>query len=258
MKNPTKKLPAIFLGHGSPMNAIEQNRFTQGWIEAVKNIPKPKAILVISAHYETDGIKITNNKKQKTIYDFYGFPQKLFAVKYEPAGDLELAKRLQEIFPKAQLDESWGLDHGAWSVLVHTHPLADIPTIQLSIDKNKTLQQHYELAEKLRVLREEGILIIGSGNIVHNLRMIDWSNSKAYPWATKFNHAITKAILENDHDSIINFQKLEGAAESVPSTEHFIPLLYILALQEKTESAKIFNNEIELGSIGMASVIVGG
>jgi len=251
-----KKLPAIFFGHGSPMNAIEQNRFTKGWIEVTKNIPKPKAILAISAHYETDGIKITSNKKQKTIHDFYGFPPELFALKYEPAGNLDLAKHLQEIFPEAQLDDSWGLDHGTWSVLTHTHNQADIPTIQLSIDKNKTPRQHYELAKKLRILRDE-ILIIGSGNIVHNLRLLDWSNNKIFPWAEKFNQTITKAILENDHETIIDFQKIDGASQSVPSNEHFIPLLYILALQEKTESAKIFNDEIELGSISMASVIIG-
>jgi len=257
-------MPAIFFGHGSPMNAIEENLYSESWVEMVKKISadensaeKPRAILVISAHYETNGTKVTSNQQQKTIHDFYGFPPKLFAVKYEPPGDLKLAKRLQEILPEVELDDSWGVDHGAWSVLVHTHPAAEIPVIQLSIDHNKTTQQHYELAKKLRVLREEKILIIGSGNIVHNLRMIDWHSKQAYPWAVEFNNSIVEAIEKNDHETILNFVKISGAKNSVPTSEHFIPLLYVLALQEKGEKVELFCNRMELGSISMASVAVG-
>ena len=257
MANSSKNLPAIFFGHGSPMNAIENNSYTETWRKLVKNISPPKAILVISAHYETAGTKITANEIQKTIHDFYGFTAELFNVKYQPKGDLELAKRIQKLIPESKLDDSWGLDHGAWSVLIHTHRKADIPTIQLSLDKNKTAKEHYELAKKLKILRGEGVLIIGSGNIVHNLGLLNWKGGKPYSWAEKFNRLIIKAILENYHQTIINFYGLEGAKESVPSAEHFLPLLYILALREEGEKVEIFNDEIELGSIGMTSVVVG-
>ena len=251
-------LPAIFFGHGSPMNAIENNFYTKSW-EALgrdlgKRLPKPKAILVISAHYETDGTKITSGEQQKTIHDFYGFPQKLFDVKYEPRGSFELAKRVQKLLPEIQLDDSWGIDHGAWSVLLRTHPKADVPTLQLSIDKNKSPREHYELAKKLQILRGEGVLIIGSGNIVHNLRMMNSNIRRVYPWAIQFNDAVTKAIAEDDHEKIIEFKKLAGARESAPTAEHFIPLIYILGLQKKNEAAEIFCEGIEMGSIGMTSV----
>lgn len=238
------------------MNAVENNRYTDAWKETVKKIPKPKAILVISAHYETDGVKVTSNEKLKTIHDFYGFPKKLFDVEYEPRGNLALAKRIQNLIPEVQLDDSWGIDHGAWSVMVHTHPQADIPTVQLSIDRNKSPRQHYELAKKLQILRGEGILIIGSGNMVHNLRMMNWKIRKNYPWAIEFGDIITKAIADGDYEKIIEYQKLPGAREAVPTNEHFIPLLYILGLQKKGETARVFVDGIEFGSIGMASVIV--
>lgn len=249
-------LPTIFFGHGSPMNAIEENHFTKTWAEIVKNIATPKAILVISAHWETDGTKITSNEKLKTIHDFYGFPQELFNVKYEPFGDLELAKKIQKLLPDSQLDSSWGIDHAAWSVLLHTHPKANIPVLQLSIDKNKSPKQHYELAKKLQILRDE-ILIIGSGNIVHNLGLINWHAKESFSWAIKFNDEIKKAILENDHNKIIEFQKLAGANLAVTTAEHFIPLLYVLAGQKENEKTEIFCEEIELGSISMMGVKVG-
>jgi len=249
-------LPTLFLGHGSPMNAIENNRYTKSWEAIGRKLPKPKAILVISAHYETDGVKITANEQQKTIHDFYGFPKKLFDVLYEPRGSFELAKRMQKIIPEAELDTSWGLDHGAWSVLLRLYPKADIPTIQMSIDKNKSPREHYELAKKLQILRGEGVLIIGSGNIVHNLRMMNSNIRRIYTWAIEFGDAITQAISAKDHEKIIEFKKLAGARESVPSPEHFIPLLYVLGLQKSNENAEIFVDGIELGSIGMASVII--
>ncbi len=253
----SKLTPAIFFGHGSPMNAIESNRYTSGWVEAVKNIPKPAAILVISAHWESFGSKVTNNQVQKTIYDFYGFPPELFNVKYQPNGAPKIAKRLQEILPEIALDETWGLDHGAWSVLVHTHPEQDVPVLQLSLDKNKSPREHFEMAKKLQILREENVLIIGSGNIVHNLQMLDWRGKQHFPWAEKFNTAIQTVILENDFESVIEFEKLDGARESVPSLEHFLPLLYILALKKDGEEVAIFNPEIDLASIAMTSVVIG-
>jgi 4,5-DOPA dioxygenase extradiol len=247
--------PAIFFGHGSPMNALEQNRYTKSWAEIAKTTPNPKAILVISAHYETVGTKITSNEKLKTIHDFYGFPPQLFEIKYEPFGDLELAKKIQKLIPNSQLDSSWGIDHGAWSVLIHTHPKAAIAVLQLSIDKNKTPRQHYELAKKLRALRDE-ILIIGSGNIVYNLGLINWRAKEPFDWAIKFNAEVKKALLENDHEKIIEFYQLAGAALAVPTIEHFIPLLYVLAQQKENEKAEIFCEGIELGSISMMSVKV--
>lgn len=248
--------PAIFFGHGNPMNAISENYYTKSWSEIVKSIPLPKAIIVISAHWETNGIKVTSNVKQKTIHDFYGFPGELFDVQYNPQGNIELAKRIGEIVTEIQLDDSWGLDHGSWSILKHLYPKADIPVIQLSIDKNKTPKEHYEIAKKLRVLRHEGVLIIGSGNIVHNLRMIDWNNNQIYSWATEFNQEIKNAIIANNHEIIINYQKLIGSKQSVPTPEHFIPLMYILGLQMDKEKADIFTDKIEMGSISMTSVIV--
>ncbi len=248
--------PAIFFGHGSPMNAVENNRYTKTWTEITEKISRPKAILVVSAHYETIGTKITSNEKLKTIHDFYGFPQELFNVKYEPLGDVELAKKIQKLIPELQLDSSWGIDHGAWSILIHTHPNATIPVLQLSIDKNKTPRQHYELAKKLRTLRDE-ILIIGSGNVVHNLGVIKWHATTPYDWAIKFDLEIKKALLEKDHEKLIEFQKLAGSALAAPTTEHFIPLLYILAQQVEHEKVETFCEGIELGSISMMSVKIG-
>jgi len=251
-----KIFPAIFFGHGSPMNAIENNSYTKIWEEIVKGLPRPRAILMISAHYETAGSKITSAPKLKTIHDFYGFPKELFDVKYEPQTDLELAKKIEKLIPGAQLDESWGIDHGAWSVLIHTHADAAIPVLQLSIDKNKTAQEHYETAKKLRELRGD-VLIFGSGNIVHNLGLLNWHRTESYDWAINFNDAIKTAILQNDHDQIIAFQKIAGSKLAVPTNEHFFPLLYILAQQQKDEKVEIFCEGMEFGSISMMSVKVG-
>lgn len=257
MKTESTTTPAIFFGHGSPMNAIEENQYTKAWVEMIQNIPKPENILVISAHWETDGSRITSNKKQKTIHDFYEFPQELFEVQYNPNGSEELVKDLQRLIPEVISDESWGLDHGAWSILGHIYKDADIPVLQLSIDRNKSLQEHYNFAKKLIALRDKKVLIIGSGNIVHNLQLIKWRGDQTpYDFALSFNNLIKDAILKNQHDKIINYTKLEGASKSVPSLEHFIPLLYVLALQKEEEQAEIFAEGIELGSISMNSVLV--
>jgi 4,5-DOPA dioxygenase extradiol len=251
------KMPAIFFGHGSPMNAIEENNYSKSWQEIVKKFPRPKAILSISAHWETSGSRLTANQKQKTIHDFYGFPPELFAVEYNPDGDLTLVERIQNLIPEIKSDASWGLDHGTWSILVHAFPNADIPTIQLSLDRNKTLEHHFELAQKLRILREEGVLIIGSGNIVHNLRLLDWRGQTTYSWAREFNEEIKRALLAKDFQAILNYQNFPGAKESVPSAEHFLPLIYILGLMGEGEKIEIFNDQIALGSIAMTSVALG-
>ncbi|MCE3255738.1 MAG: dioxygenase [Rickettsiaceae bacterium] len=250
------KLPAIFFGHGSPMNAIEDNSYTRNWVEIVKTFPKPKAILCVSAHYETEGSRLTNNQKQKTIHDFGGFPQQLSQMQYNPSGDQKLVAKIRELIPEISADENWGLDHGTWSVLVHAFPEADIPTIQLSIDKKKSLREHYELAKLLRTLRDEGVLIIGSGNIVHNLRRINWQENVKNSWAIEFNESINNSLLAGDFESILNYENFSGAAESVPTTEHFIPSIYIVAQKDDGETISIFNDGIELSSIAMTSFIV--
>lgn len=252
----SKKLPALFFGHGNPMNAIETNQYTNAWVGAVKNIPTPKAILVISAHFETDGIKITANKKLKTIHDFYGFPEELYQVQYSPLGDLDLAKKIQQLIPEAVLDESWGLDHGSWSILTHIYPQAQIPTIQLSINKNHDAVYHFNLAKKLAILRNAGVLIIGSGNVVHNLRLLNWHNNQAYEWAKEFNQTIKTALIGDDIDKIINYSDLPSAKLAVPTTEHFLPLVYILGLKQSDENIEIITDGIELGSISMLSIAI--
>lgn len=257
MKYKTSLTPAIFFGHGSPMNAIEENQYTKAWIEAVREIPKPENILVISAHWQTKGSRITSNKKQKTIHDFYGFPQELFEVEYCPEGNEYLADEIKRLIPEVTKDDSWGVDHGAWSILKHIYPDADIPVLQLSIDTGKSLQEHYDFAKELATFRKKKVLIIGSGNIVHNLGLVKWKKDQTpYDFALAFNELIKDAILTNQHDQIINYQSLKGALESVPTLEHFIPLLYVLALQEKDEAAKIFSEGIELGSISMNSILI--
>ena len=218
-------------------------------------IPKPKAILSISAHWEANGTKITSNQKQKTIHDFYGFPKELYEVQYNPDGNPTLAQEICNMIPEITPDDSWGLDHGTWSILKHTHPNADIPTLQLSIDRNKTPQEHYDFAKKLLPLRREGVLIIGSGNIVHNLREIDW-NGKPHHWAEEFSKTIRQAILGGNHAQIINYKQITDWQKPIPTPEHFIPLLYILALKQESEKVEFFNENIDLGSIDMTGVVV--
>lgn len=250
-------MPTIFFGHGSPMNAIEDNKYTKSWAEIVKTFPKPKAIIAISAHWETNGVRITGNENQKTIHDFYGFPKELYDIHYNAKGNLELAEKITKLIPDVKLDDSWGLDHGVWSILKHIYPNADIPVIQISIDKNKTPKEHYELAKKLNSLRNEEILIIGSGNIVHNLRMIKWNgNQNPYSWAIDFSSEIKSAILNNDIEKILNYQNTKGAKESVPTPEHFIPLIYILGLKNENEKVSFFEEGFEMGSLSMDSFVV--
>ncbi len=248
--------PAIFFGHGSPMNAIEDNHFTQKWREIGLSLPQAQAILVISAHYETNGVKVASSSNQKTIHDFYGFPDELFAVQYPACGDLAVARRVIKILGEGEIDQNWGLDHGAWSVLVHTHPQPKVPILQLSLDRKKSPQAHYDLARKLSVLRDEGILILASGNIVHNLRTIDWQGG-IYDWAKKFNDKIIQEILAANDQNVINFMGFEHSKLAVPTPEHFLPLLYILALRRESDRLEIFNNAIDLGSIAMSGLLIG-
>jgi 4,5-DOPA dioxygenase extradiol len=252
-------MPVLFVGHGSPMNAIEKNAYHNKWIELGKTLPKPKAILVVSAHWLTKGTKVTAMEKPKTIHDFGGFPQELFDAQYPANGSPEFAKRTEALVTKTkiELDFEWGLDHGTWSVLLPMYPKADIPVFQLSIDYSQPPQYHYDLAKELSALRKKGVLIIGSGNIVHNLGMVDWAG-KVYDWAIEFDEKIKKFIDERNHSEIINYEKMGSIAKlAVPTNDHYLPLLYTLALQQKNETISYFNETCEMGSISMRSVRIG-
>lgn len=252
-------MPVLFVGHGNPMNAIEDNEFSKGWAAMGKQLPKPTAILCISAHWLTKGTKVTAMERPETIHDFGGFPQELFDVQYNSPGAPELAGETKKIISKTQieLDYEWGLDHGCWSVLNKMYPAADIPVYQLSIDYYKEPQYHYDLAKQLSELRKKGVLIFGSGNIVHNLRLVKWEDT-AYDWAIEFDTKIKEAIEKGDHQSVINYVNLGKAAElSVPTNDHYLPLLYSLALQEKNEPTIFFNEKNTMGSISMRSIKIG-
>ncbi len=254
-------MPAIFVGHGSPMNAIEENEFTSAWKEIADSIPTPKAILSISAHWETHGTALHVGEDPKTIHDFGGFPQALFNINYGAKGDPTLAKEIINRIPEIILTEEWGIDHGSWSILVHMYPNAEIPVIQLSINRDISVQQHYDLAKKLAYLREEGVLIMASGNIVHNLRLLKWTDDTnielSYLWAKEFNETVKRMIINHKHEQLINYEQLvDGVIKSVPSPEHYIPLLYMLAIQNDEDKVEFFNDKIIMGSLSMTSVIL--
>lgn len=257
----TDKMPVLFLGHGSPMNAIEENEFVTGFRNIGKDIPKPTAILVISAHWETRGTFVTAMEKPRTIHDFGGFPQALFDVQYPTPGSPSLANETKSMIKKTQvgLDEKWGLDHGAWSVVKHLYPKADVPVIQMSIDYTQGAQYHYDLAKELASLRKKGVLIVGSGNMVHNLGMVAWdklnTDSYGYDWAIEANETMKKFILADDHQPLINFKSQGKAFDlAIPSPEHYLPLIYSLALKERNEKITIFNDKAVAGSLTMTSL----
>ncbi len=258
----TERMPLLFLGHGSPMNAIEENEFVSGFRNIAKTLPKPTAIICISAHWFTNGTKVTAMEMPQTIHDFGGFPKELYEVQY-PANP-ELAKTTQSLLlpDLVELDEKWGLDHGAWSVLKHLYPNADIPVIQLSIDYTKPAQYHFELAQKLSKLREKGILIIGSGNIVHNLRLVDFHNfhrdDYGYDWAIEARSTINNHLLDGDFQSLIDYERQSTAIKlAVPSPDHYLPLIYTLGLKQKNEELSLFNDKLVAGSLSMTSVRIG-
>lgn len=259
----TEKMPVLFLGHGSPMNAIEENQFVQGFRDVSKKIPKPNAILCVSAHWFTEGTFVTAMQMPKTIHDFYGFPKELFNVQYPAPGNPQLAKETVELLAPIAVEEdhSWGLDHGAWSVIRHMYPNADIPVIQLSIDHTKPPQYHFDLAQRLDKFREKGILIIGSGNIVHNLRMIDWRNintiGAGWDWAKEAREKTNNWILDGNFQNLIDYQKQGTSLQyAVPSPDHYLPLIYTLGLKEKSEQISLFNDELIGGSLSMTSVLI--
>jgi len=253
----TEKMPVLFLGHGNPMNAIIENEFAHGWQQMGKSLPLPHAILCVSAHWETKGTYATAMKQPKTIHDFYGFPKALFDVEYPAPGSPVLATETKNAVTKTEvgLDDDWGLDHGCWSVLKHLYPKADVPVVQVSLDYTKPAQWHYELAKELASLRNKGVLIIGSGNIVHNLRMIDFHNPGGFDWAIEANTKMKRLIETRNHQSLINYSSLGKEVQlSIPTPEHYLPLLYTLALQEENETISFFNDKTEVGSISMTSI----
>ena len=260
-KENRNRMPVLFVGHGSPMYAIEENEFVQTWRNLGEELPKPKAIIAVSAHWETRGTQVTAMQHPQTIHDFGGFPQELYDVQYPASGNPELAKQTIETIKGTPVlaDEKWGLDHGTWSVIRRIYPKADIPIIQLSLDYHKTPQQHYELAKELAAFREKGVMIVGSGNIVHNLRQVAWDKPDdeeyGHDWAIEANELVKKLILKNDHKALIDYKSLGSAIQlAVPTPDHFLPLLYALALKRDDEEVSFFNDKAVMGSLTMTSV----
>lgn len=260
MTSPSR-MPALFIGHGSPMNAIEDTPWSRAWRSLGTGLPKPKAILVISAHWMTPGVGVTAMAQPETIYDFGGFPDALFAMQYPALGDPGLAARIQRLLAPqpVSLDQSWGLDHGAWSILVHLFPEADIPVVQLSLDLSQPNRFHYELGQRLRPLREEGVLIIASGNVVHNLRLIQWQSGQAAPeWSSRIEQRVINCLQSRDHEALIDYPRLDPQVQlAIPTPEHYLPLLYIAGLQADDEAASFPVQGIDLGTISMLSVRMG-
>lgn len=258
----TPKLPVVFLGHGSPMNAIAENNFTRTLNLLGKDLPKPEAILCISAHWMTEGSWLTHMESPKTIHDFYGFPQALFDVQYPAKGNAALAESISKdiVQPKLHLDnEIWGLDHGTWSVLKHMYPDANIPVIQLSLNMVQSPEYHYSLGKELARLRERGVLIVGSGNIVHNLRTIKWDEkAPAYPWAVEFDEWAKSKIEKRDYKALYqDALKSEAGRLSVPTLDHYLPLLYILGASDEKDQLKFEYEEMQNASISMRCLSLG-
>ncbi len=253
-------MPALFLGHGSPMNAIEDSAFRREWARVAAELPRPRAVLCVSAHWEARGIFVTSGESPETVHDFYGFPQALFDVRYPAPGDSALAQEVASIFAaeRAHLDPDRGLDHGAWSVLIAMYPRADVPVVQLSLDRTLSPAAHYELGRRLAPLRERGVLILGSGNVVHNLGVIDFGREGGFDWAERFDDEVKRRIETRDHDALVRYAQLgRDAALSIPTPEHYLPLLYVLALARPEEPIVHFNEAVTMGSISMRSLVIG-
>ncbi|MBS1489323.1 MAG: 4,5-DOPA dioxygenase extradiol [Bacteroidetes bacterium] len=260
LKN-TDSMPVLFLGHGNPMNAIEENEFVQGFRQIAHVLPKPQAILCVSAHWETRGTLVTAMEHPQTIHDFGGFPQALYEVEYPAPGSPELAKETQQAIHKTKVDltNTWGLDHGAWSVIKHLYPDADVPVVQMSLDYQLSPQYHFELASQLSPLRNKGVLIIGSGNMVHNLRLVAWNKMNesgfGYDWALEALDKMKKRMQEGDMHSLIHYeQQGKDFQMAIPTPEHYLPLLYALSLKGKNETISFFNDQTIAGSLAMTSV----
>jgi len=256
-----KNMPVLFIGHGSPMNGIETNEFSNSWAKLGREIERPRAVLCISAHWLTRGTHVTAMQMPRTIHDFGGFPSELYAVQYEAPGDPDLAEDTASLIRQTQvgLDHDWGLDHGCWSVVQRMYPAADIPVLQLSIDYDRPASYHYALAKELALLRRKNVLIIGSGNMVHNLRMIAWDKfdvaGYGYDWANELNAKFKSLIASGDHPALIDYPNLGPAARlAIPTPDHYYPLIYALGLQESSDDVEFFNDQAVAGSLTMTSV----
>lgn len=255
-------MPVLFIGHGSPMNGIEDNEFSAKWAGIAKDIPEPKAVLVVSAHWFTKGTHITAMDFPRTIHDFGGFPQALFDVNYPAPGNPALALDTAGLIHSTEvgLDHDWGLDHGAWTVVRHMYPTANIPVLQLSIDYTKDAAYHYNLAKELYELRKRGVLILGSGNMVHNLRMMSWEmiHGGGYDWALEMNDTFKHMIINREHQQLADYKNLgREAMLAIPTPEHYLPLMYTLGLQNTHEDVSLFNDKAVGGSLTMTSVRIG-
>ena len=258
MTNMSSPMPLLFVGHGSPMNAIEDNAFHRSWRELGQQLPRPRAILCISAHWQTPGVFVTGSQQPETIYDFYGFPQALFDVRYPSRGDPALARHIADLLvhERADVDTTRGLDHGVWSVLCAMYPKADIPVLQLSLDRRKTGADHYRLAQALMPLRDQGVLIIASGNIAHNLSLFRFHDFAPLPWAQRFRDLVNTHIAQRSHAALCDYPELGvDAALAINSAEHYLPLLYALGLQRNDDEVIFFNDEV-LSAISMTSLLI--
>lgn len=258
---PVMRMPAIFFGHGNPMNALQSNAWTQGWRALGDSMPRPRAILCISAHWYLPGTLVTTMQQPRTIHDFGGFPRPLYEVQYPAPGDPALFPRIRELVAEAAPDTQWGLDHGTWSVLVHVFPDADVPVVQLSIDETQPASFHYELGQRLAPLRDEGVLVIGSGNLVHNLHTYAWGKHDPEPfdWAVRFEAMARDQITRGEHAPLINYETLGRDAQlSAPTPDHYLPLLYILGTQQENDRVSYPVEGVDGGSISMLTVQIGG
>jgi 4,5-DOPA dioxygenase extradiol len=255
-------MPVVFFGHGNPMNALLKNAYTDGWASIGNSVPRPKAVLAVSAHWYIPACAVTANSVPQTIHDFGGFPRELYEVRYPALGSPELARRVRDLLAPLSvgLDESWGLDHGTWAVLRHVFPDAGIPVVQLSIDERQPPQFHYEMGEHLAPLREEGVLVVGSGNIVHNLHAYAWGNREVHPfdWAVRFEKQARELLIKGDNTLLIAYDRLgRDAMLSIPTPEHYLPLLYVLGLREKNEQISFPIQGVDGGSVSMLAVKIG-
>lgn len=252
-----KKMPVLFIGHGSPMNAIEDNEFTRNWAKIAGEIPKPKAILSISAHWYTNGSRIMDEKNPRMVYDMYGFPDELYRIVYGAKGAAKLSHLTKQLINReVTIDNSWGYDHGTWSVLCRMYPEADIPVYQLSVDANAGPEVHFQIGREISELRESGVLIFGSGNVVHNLSRIGWDVEGGYSWAKEFDGYIKDKIIKRQYEDVINYRSAGKSSElAFPTPDHFYPLLYVLGASNENDKLSVFNDSCTLGSLSMTSYL---
>lgn len=252
------RMPAVFIGHGNPMYAIEENDLAREWQALGRRLPRPEAILCVSAHWERDDTAVTAMPRPRTIHDFYGFPQPLFDVRYPAPGAPALAARIQALLPEAVADQDWGLDHGTWAPLRHVFPAADIPLAQLSLNRALSPAAHLALAQRLTPLREEGVLIVGSGNVVHNLRRAKWgSDNAAYDWAVECDRVMADKLAANDTAALVDYPALHPQAMlAVPTPEHYLPLLYVQGVRHADDKIGFFNDQMDMGSMSMRSFVL--